>query len=84
MKHYVVGILSIFENQLKLFKVTAVNEYEAVKSAMIEFTPEKHRELEIEWQNSPDYPKDMAGLVRAYEELPFSIVEVGSFLEENN
>jgi hypothetical protein len=31
MKNYVVGILSMFENDLKLFKITAENEYEAVK-----------------------------------------------------
>lgn len=30
MKNYIVGILSMFENELKLFKITAENEYEAV------------------------------------------------------
>ena len=38
MKNYVVGILSMFENDLKLFKVVAENEYEAVKKGMVEFT----------------------------------------------
>ena len=38
MKNYVVGILSMFENDLKLFKVMAENEYEAVKKGMVEFT----------------------------------------------
>ena len=37
MKKYVVGILSMFENEVKLFKIEAVNKYEAVKKGMIEF-----------------------------------------------
>lgn len=80
MKNYVVGILSMFENDLKLFKVVAENEYEAVKKGMVDFTdnPES-KQHEIDWQNSPDYPTDLEGLCRVYEEVPFSVVEVGSF-----
>ena len=80
MKNYVVGILSMFENDLKLFKVVAENEYEAVKNGMVEFTdnPES-KQHEIDWQNSEDYPTDLEGLYSVYEEVPFSVIEVGSF-----
>jgi|GEM_PF-2248693 hypothetical protein len=80
MKNYVVGILSMFENDLKLFKVMAENEYEAVKKGMVEFTdnPES-KQYEIDWQNSEDYPTDLEGLYSVYEEVPFSVIEVGSF-----
>ena len=77
MKNYVVGILSMFENDLKLFKVMAENEYEAVKKGMVEFTERK--QYEIDWQNSEDYPTDLEGLYSVYEEVPFSVIEVGSF-----
>ncbi len=80
MKNYVVGILSMFENDLKLFKVTAENEYEAVKKGMVEYVDNAEgKQHEIDWQNSEDYPKDLDGLYSVYEELPFSFVEVGSF-----
>ena len=64
MKNYVVGILSMFENDLKLFKVMAENEYEAVKKGMVEFTdnPES-KQYEIDWQNSEEYPKTYDELV---------------------
>ena len=80
MKNYVVGILSMFENDLKLFKVMAENEYEAVKKGMVEFTdnPES-KQHEIDWQNSPYYPTDLEGLYSVYEVVSFSVVEVGSF-----
>lgn len=74
MKNYVVGILSMFENDLKLFKVSSENEYEAVKKGMILFS--NNDENEIEWQNSKDYPKDILGLISAYEDLPFNIIEI--------
>jgi len=74
MKNYVVGILSMFENNLKLFKVSADNEYEAVKKGMLIFSNNDSNELE--WQNSDDYPKDMEGLITAYEELPFDVMEI--------
>jgi len=80
MKNYVVGILSMFENDLKLFKVVAENEYEAVKKGMIEFcdNPES-KQCELDWQNSPDYPTDLDSLYSVYVEVPFSVIEVGSF-----
>ena len=80
MKNYVVGILSMFENDLKLFKITAENEYEAVKKGMVEFADNPgSKQQEIDWQNSDDYPTDLKGLHSVYEEVPFSVVEVGSF-----
>jgi hypothetical protein len=80
MKNYVVGILSMFENDLKLFKVEAENEYEAVKKGMIQFNDNpQSKQCEIDWQNSQDYPTDLNGLYSAYEEIPFSVVQVGSF-----
>ena len=80
MKNFVVGILSMFENELKLFKVTAENEYEAVKKGMIEFSHnEESKQNEIDWQNSEEYPIDLNGLYSVYEDLPFSVVEVSAF-----
>jgi hypothetical protein len=74
MKNYVVGILSMFENDLKLFKVTAENEYEAVKKGMLEFS--NNNENEVEWQSSEDYPKTLEDMYSAYEELPFDVIEI--------
>ena len=80
MKNYVVGILSMFENDLKLFKVVAENEYEAVKKGMVDFCDnEESKNHEIDWQNSEDYPTNFEGLHSVYEETPFSVIEVGSF-----
>jgi len=77
MKNYVVGILSLFENVLKLFKITAENEYEAVKKGMIEFNEdEESKQFEIDWQNSEDYPKEFSELYNIYEEIPFSVIEI--------
>lgn len=77
MKNYVVGILSMFENDLKLFKITAENKYEAVKRGMVEFcTDAVSRQFEVDWQNSEDYPEDFEGLYSAYEEIPFNVIEV--------
>lgn len=80
MKNYVVGILSVFDNDLKLFKVVAKNEYEAVKKGMVEFTDNtESKQHEILWQNSEDYPTDLEALYSFYEDVPFSVIEVGSF-----
>ena len=77
MKNYVVGILSMFENDLKLFKITAENEYEAVKKGMVKFAYNAEcKQHEIDWQNSEDYPTDLQGLYSVYEDLPFNIIEV--------
>lgn len=80
MKKYIVGILSMFENDLKLFKIEAKSEYEAVKKGMIEFSAnEENKQYEIEWQNSNEYPKDLEGLYRVYEEVRFNVIEVTEF-----
>lgn len=77
MKNYVVGILSLFENDLKLFKITAENKFEAVKKGMIEFcVDDESKKSEIDWQNSNEYPKDYDGLFYAYEEVPFNVIEI--------
>lgn len=77
MKNYVVGILSMFENDLKLFKVTADSKYEAVKKGMVEFcTDEESKQHEIDWQNSEEYPDTFDGLYSVYEELPFDVIEI--------
>jgi len=77
MKNYVVGILSLFENDLKLFKITAENEYEAVKKGMLEFCQdEESKQHEIDWQNSDQYPKTYEELFYVYEEVPFNAIEV--------
>ena len=55
MKNYVVGIISMFDNDLKLFKVIAEDEYNAVKKAMVEFAGnEENQKHEIDWQNSKE------------------------------
>lgn len=77
MKNYVVGILSMFENDLKLFKVTAENKYEAVKKGMIEFYEnEESKQYEIDFQSSEDYPETYEDLFNAYEEVPFNVIEI--------
>lgn len=77
MKNYVVGILSMFENDLKLFKITAENEYDAVKKGMVEFCDnEESKQFEINWQNSEDYTKTFEELLNAYEEFPFNVIEI--------
>jgi len=78
MKNYVVAIISFFENDIKQFKVTAENEYEAVKEGMVEFISEEHRESEIDFQNSDDYPKDIDGLSDYCNngDMGFSVIEV--------
>ena len=77
MKNYVVGILSMFDNDLKLFKVVAENECEAVKKGRVDFwNKEEAKMQEIDWHNSEDYPKDIKGIC---DEMPFSVIEVASF-----
>lgn len=74
MKNYVFGVLSMFENELKLFKISAESKYEAVKKGMLEFSEQD--ENEIAWQDSEDYPTDIEGLISTYEDLPFNIIEI--------
>jgi len=78
MRNFVVGICSLFENDVRQFAITAENEYEAVKKGMLEYSGNNVDELF--WQSSPNYPKDYEGLCTVYEEMPFSILEVKEFL----
>lgn len=64
MKNYVVGYLSFFENDLKLFKITAESDYMAIRQAMIDAcSTEEGKQSEIDWQNSEDYPTDKESLI---------------------
>ena len=77
MKNYVVGIVSFFENEMKLFKITAKNNYEALKLGMIEFNKVSGSEkLELDWQNSEEYPKRYEDLFDIYDDYSFDVVEV--------
>ena len=80
MKNYVVCIHSMFENNLKIYKISAENEYEAVKKGMIEFTENaENKQYKIDLQNSEDYQTNLDGLYSFYDEIKFSVIEVGSF-----
>ena len=46
LKTFVVGILSLFDYDLKLLKISAENEYEALKKGMIESCSEKYKQDE--------------------------------------
>lgn len=64
MKNYAVGYLTFFENELKMFKVQAESEYEAIKKAMVEAaTKEEYKQDEIEWQESEKYPDNLEDLI---------------------
>lgn len=63
MKNYVVGLISFFENDIKLLKITAESPYEAVKIGMVEVCSEEYKQDEINWQSSEDYPKDYDSLL---------------------
>lgn len=77
MKNYVVGLLSMFENDLKLFKVSAPSEYDAFKIAIIDFCDtQESKQHEIDWQNSQEYPKTYKELYSYYEEIPFNVIEI--------
>ena len=79
MKNYVIGYLSFFENDLKMFKIQAESEYEAVKKTMIEVcSKEEYKESEIEWQNSEDYPQDLESLMDMLynSDIAVEVVEV--------
>lgn len=77
MKNYVVGISSIFDNDLKLFKIEADNKYEAVKKSMVEYwTNEEYKQREIKYQNSEYYPKDFDSLCLKNKEILFNVIEI--------
>jgi hypothetical protein len=79
---YVVALISFFENEIKQFTIYAENEYDAVKKAMVEFTNDKYKSEEIEFQLSEGYPKDILELTHylSNSDMSFSVMEVGSFL----
>jgi hypothetical protein len=64
MKNYAVGYLTFFENELKMFKIQAESEYEAIKKAMVESaTKEEYKQDELEWQKSEKYPDNLEDLI---------------------
>lgn len=67
MKNYVVGILSMFDHDLKLFKVEAEDKYDALKKGMVNYTSEEYRHHEIEFQNSDLCPPNFESLTGYYE-----------------
>lgn len=77
IKKYVVGVISFYENELKLFNIEALNRYEAVKKSMLEYwDDEEVKRHELEWQQTDDYPKDYEGLVNLYWECSFDVLEI--------
>ena len=78
MKNYVVAILSMFDHDLKLFKIKAENEYEALKKGMIEYIPEEDRHYEIDFQNGEVCPPTFEGLTWYYEggEIMTNVIEI--------
>jgi hypothetical protein len=78
MKNYVVGILSLYEHDLRLFKVEADNEYEALKKGMLEFTPDEYKEHELEFQNGAICPPNFESLTGYYEvgEIMTQVIEI--------
>jgi parvulin-like peptidyl-prolyl isomerase len=80
---YVVALISFFDNDIKQFLIRAENEFVAVKKAMVEFTDDKYKQEEIEFQQSEDYPKEIEELNNhlGNGDMSFSVIEVGSFLQ---
>ena len=78
MKNYVVGILWLDENNLKLFKVEAENEYEALKKGMLEYTPDKYKEHELEFQNGDVCPPNFESLTGYYNvgDIMTNVIEI--------
>ena len=65
MKNYVFGYLSFFDNKLILKKITAENELEAAKKAILEVAENLSKDAfnsEKEWQESENFPKDFESL----------------------
>ena len=77
VKTFVVGILSLFDYKLKLLKINAENEYEALKKGMIESCNEKYKQEEINWQNSEEYPK-------TYKELSSKGIQTIQIQKDSN
>ena len=84
-KCYVVGIISLFDNDLKQFQIYDESEYDALKQAMLlRCNNNRLRSAEAKFQNSPEYPKNFKNLEDLLLSLDVisSVVEVGSFLTE--
>lgn len=81
MKKYVVAVVYFYESEIKQFKVEEENEYKACKKALIEFTPGKYLQSEIDWQNSTEFPQDLKGLIDYYNsaDIYISIIEISAF-----
>ena len=78
MKNYVVGILSMEDNDLKLFKVEAENKYDALKKGMMDFTPDEYKEYELEFQNSEICAPNFESLTDFYfnGEIMTNVIEI--------
>ena len=78
MKNYVVGILNLYENDLKLFKVEAEDEYDALKKGMLDFTTDEYKEHELEFQNGAICPPNFESLTGYYEvgEIITEVIEI--------
>ena len=78
MKNYVVGILNMYENDLKLFKVEAEDKYEALKKGMLDFTADEYKEHELEFQNGAICPPNFESLTGYYEvgEIITEVIEI--------
>lgn len=78
MKNYVVGILSMYDNDLKLFKVEAEDKYDALKKGMVDFTSEEYKEHEREFQNGVICPPNFESLTDYYAvgEIITNVMEI--------
>ena len=79
MKKFVVGYLTFFENELKLFKVESDSEYSAIKETMVlACSKEEYKQDEIDWQNSEDYPQDKESLIEMLynSDIVIEVIEI--------
>lgn len=82
MKKYIVALISFFDNDIEQFEIEAESPYDAVKKAMIQMASENHKQDEIDFQNSDEYPKTIEEMEEHFAdcEMDFSVTEVGSFI----
>lgn len=81
MKNYVIAISHYEENGINQYKISADNEFEALKLVMVEmFETEEGRESEIKYQESDDYPEDLEGFYDTYgDNYYIAVTEVKEF-----